>query len=400
MMADTTSDLWGQIMQKIKIGNVCDVLNGFAFKSENYVGSGIRVIRIANVQKGYIEDTTPAFYPLDSGGLDKYMLENGDLLMSLTGNVGRVAMLEADMLPAALNQRVACLRLKSSKISKKYLFHILNSDYFEQQCIQSSKGVAQKNMSTEWLKDYEIPLYSPEQQNKIASVLDRVHLIINTQKKQLQKLDELVKARFVEMFGDPVTNLKGWTTKTLLDMGYCKNGMNFHNGDSGLKIHCLGVGDFKDLSVIDGTEHLPVISLNEAPSEESMLRDGDIVFVRSNGNKALVGRCLAVYPRNTPTTYSGFCIRYRLTSSEVDVTYLLQVLKTDSMRRKMAGRGANIQNLNQQVLAALDIPLPPIEQQQQFAAFVEQIDKSKVAVQKSLDEAQLLFDSLMQQYFE
>ena len=387
-------------MQKIKIGNVCDVLNGFAFKSENYVGSGIRVIRIANVQKGYIEDTTPAFYPLDSGGLDKYMLENGDLLMSLTGNVGRVAMLEADMLPAALNQRVACLRLKSSKISKKYLFHILNSDYFEQQCIQSSKGVAQKNMSTEWLKDYEIPLYSPEQQNKIASVLDRVHLIINTQKKQLQKLDELVKARFVEMFGDPVTNLKGWTTKSLLDMGYCKNGMNFHNGDSGLEIHCLGVGDFKDLSVIDGTEHLPVISLNEAPSEESMLRDGDIVFVRSNGNKALVGRCLAVYPRNTPTTYSGFCIRYRLTSSEVDVTYLLQVLKTDSMRRKMAGRGANIQNLNQQVLAALDIPLPPIEQQQQFAAFVEQIDKSKVAVQKSLDEAQLLFDSLMQQYFE
>lgn len=387
-------------MQKIKIGNVCDVLNGFAFKSENYVGSGIRVIRIANVQKGYIEDTTPAFYPLDSGGLDKYMLENGDLLMSLTGNVGRVAMLEADMLPAALNQRVACLRLKSSKISKKYLFHILNSDYFEQQCIQSSKGVAQKNMSTEWLKDYEIPLYSPEQQNKIASVLDRVHLIINTQKKQLQKLDELVKARFVEMFGDPVTNLKGWTTKSLLDMGYCKNGMNFHNGDSGLEIHCLGVGDFKDLSVIDGTEHLPVISLNEAPSEESMLRDGDIVFVRSNGNKALVGRCLAVYPRNTPTTYSGFCIRYRLTSSEVDVTYLLQVLKTDSMRRKMAGRGANIQNLNQQVLAALDIPLPPIEQQQQFAAFVEQIDKSKVAVQKSLDEAQLLFDSLIQQYFE
>lgn len=387
-------------MQKIKIGDVCDVLNGFAFKSENYVGSGIRVIRIANVQKGYIEDTTPAFYPLDSGGLDKYMLENGDLLMSLTGNVGRVAMLEADMLPAALNQRVACLRLKSSKISKKYLFHILNSDYFEQQCIQSSKGVAQKNMSTEWLKDYEIPLYSPEQQNKIASVLDRVHLIINTQKKQLQKLDELVKARFVEMFGDPVTNLKGWTTKSLLDMGYCKNGMNFHNGDSGLEIHCLGVGDFKDLSVIDGTEHLPVISLNEAPSEESMLRDGDIVFVRSNGNKALVGRCLAVYPRNTPTTYSGFCIRYRLTSSEVDVTYLLQVLKTDSMRRKMAGRGANIQNLNQQVLAALDIPLPPIEQQQQFAAFVEQIDKSKVAVQKSLDEAQLLFDSLMQQYFE
>ena len=164
-------------------------------------------------------------------------------------------------------------------------------------------------------------------------------------------------------------------------MGYCKNGMNFHTGDNGIEMHCLGVGDFKDLSIIDGTESLPVVSLNEAPPEESMLRDGDIVFVRSNGNKALVGRCLVVYPHSTPTTYSGFCIRYRLTSSEVNTTYLLRVLKTDSMRRKMAGRGANIQNLNQQILAALNIPVPPIEQQQQFAAFVEQTDKSKLCVE-------------------
>ena len=130
-----------------------------------------------------------------------------------------------------------------------------------------------------------------------------------------------------------------------------------------------------------------------------MLHDGDIVFVRSNGNKALVGRCLVIYPRNTPTTYSGFCIRYRLTSSEVNTIYLLRVLKTDSMRKRMAGRGANIQNLNQQILATLDIPLPPMELQEQFAAFVEQVDKSKVVVQKALDEAQTLFDSLMQEYF-
>ena len=207
------------------------------------------------------------------------------------------------------------------------------------------------------------------------------------------------QSRFIELFGDPATNPKGWTTKPLLDMGYCKNGMNFHTGDSGIEMHCLGVGDFKDLSVIDGTESLPVISLNEAPPEESMLRDGDIVFVRSNGNKALVGRCLVVYPYNTPTTYSGFCIRYRLTSSEVNTAYLLRVLKADSMRKKMTGRGANIQNLNQQILATLDIPLPPIEQQQQFASFVEQTDKSKLAVQKALDELEILKKSLMQQYF-
>ena len=285
--------------------------------------------------------------------------------------------------------------LPKNNVLPEYLYYVVQYMHLE-------KYFTGATIPHIYFKDYkaeQFNLDAIERQKEIVASLQKVETLIKVRQQQLQKLDELVKARFVELFGDPVTNLKGWTTKSLLDMGYCKNGMNFHNGDSGLEIHCLGVGDFKDLSVIDGTEHLPVISLNEAPSEESMLRDGDIVFVRSNGNKALVGRCLAVYPRNTPTTYSGFCIRYRLTSSEVDATYLLQVLKTDSMRRKMAGRGANIQNLNQQVLAALDIPLPPIEQQQQFATFVEQTDKSKVAVQKSLNEAQLLFDSLMQQYF-
>ena len=197
-------------MNKIKIGDVCDILNGFAFKSDNYVDSGIRIIRIANVQKGYVEDTSPAFYPFDSNGLDKYMLEEGDLLMSLTGNVGRVAILEKEMLPAALNQRVACIRLKTDQISKRYLFHILNSDYFEQQCIQSSKGVAQKNMSTEWLKDYEIPLYSPEVQAEIVEVLDKLQMIVARRRQELQHLDELIKARFVEMFGDLKSNSKNW----------------------------------------------------------------------------------------------------------------------------------------------------------------------------------------------
>ncbi len=107
-------------MEKIRIGDACEILNGYAFKSDKYVDDGIRIIRIANVQKGYVEDNTPAFYPMDSTGLEKYLLKEGDLLMSLTGNVGRVAVLEKQFLPAALNQRVACLRLKTDKISNSY----------------------------------------------------------------------------------------------------------------------------------------------------------------------------------------------------------------------------------------------------------------------------------------
>ena len=130
-----------------------------------------------------------------------------------------------------------------------------------------------------------------------------------------------------------------------------------------------------------------------------MLQDGDILFVRSNGNKSLVGRCLVVYPRNTPTTYSGFCIRFRLTSDEVNIAYLLRVLKSEAMLTKMAGRGANIQNLNQQILSTLKIPTPPIELQQQFSAFVEQVEKSKLFVRQSLGRLETLKKSLMQEYF-
>lgn len=387
-------------MQKIKIGDVCDVLNGFAFKSENYVGSGIRVIRIANVQKGYIEDTTPAFYPLDSGGLDKYMLENGDLLMSLTGNVGRVAMLEADMLPAALNQRVACLRLKSSKISKKYLFHILNSDYFEQQCIQSSKGVAQKNMSTEWLKDYEIPLYSPEHQNKIVSVLDRVHLIINTQKKQLQKLDELVKARFVEMFGMPGTDTKGWGLQYL---GTCCE-LNPKKGTdkrlvSGLSVSFVPMPAVSESGKIDASQ---IKAYDEVKTGFTYFAENDVLFAKitpcmENGKGAVaVGLC-----NNIGFGSTEFHI-LRPINNKSNPYWLYSLTSFDAFRKDAADNmtgSAGQRRVPAVFLEKYKVTLPPIELQNQFAAFVKQTDKSKVAVQKSLDEAQLLFDSLMQQYF-
>lgn len=184
--------------QTIKIGNVCEILNGYAFKSDNYVNCGIRIIRIANVQKGYIEDNSPVFYPENSAEAQKYALQENDLLMSLTGNVGRVALLKKEFLPAALNQRVACIRLKSTLLSKGFLYCFLNNDYFEKKAVQSSKGVAQKNMSTEWLKEYEIPFYPMPLQRKIEDSFARLQEIIDSKNRQLEKLDELVKSRFSE----------------------------------------------------------------------------------------------------------------------------------------------------------------------------------------------------------
>ncbi len=132
--------------EMVKLENVCEILNGFAFQSEKYVDKGIRIVRITNVQKGYFEDNSPCFYPDDSTeAINKYLLQENDLLMSLTGNVGRVALLSKEFLPAALNQRVACLREKNNNsISRQYIFHYLNSYSFERKCIVSATGVAQK----------------------------------------------------------------------------------------------------------------------------------------------------------------------------------------------------------------------------------------------------------------
>ena len=190
----------------------------------------------------------------------------------------------------------------NNQLYMPYLYYFMEG-YVEELRKLSIGGVI-KYIKLGNLTEALIELPKIEDQRTIVDILNKSKRILSYHQQQLQKLDELVKARFVEMFGDPVTNPMDWPTKPLLEMGYCKNGMNFHTGDSGIEMHCLGVGDFKDYSVIDGTDYLPTISLNEAPPEESMLQDGDLVFVRSNGNKALVGRCLLVYPHNTPTTLS------------------------------------------------------------------------------------------------
>ncbi len=318
----------------------------------------------------------------------------GDILISVRAPIGA---LNLSNCKCCIGRGLAALTVNKNICLQKYLWYVLAGKNGE----LNSKGTGStfKAINKNILAETEIPLPSLGEQHKIVMLLDKVSGVIAERRKQVERLDDLVKSRFIEMFGDPVQNPKGWVKKPFLSMGNCKNGMNFHYEDVGIEIHCLGVGDFKDLTVIDNAEKLPKVSLNKMPSEEYLLKDGDIVFVRSNGNKALVGRSVAVYPSNVPTTFSGFCIRYRKTDDAILAPYLLRVLKADSMRQKMVGRGANIQNLNQQILETLEIPVPSIELQNQFAAFVKQTDKLELVAQKSLEKLEILKKSLMQQYF-
>ena len=207
--------------KKIKLGEICNIINGFAFKSKEYVDNGIRVIRITNVQKGVIEDSDPKYYDISQNDkLKNYMLKENDLLISLTGNVGRVGLMPKEFLPAGLNQRVGCLRIKDTQnVSIRYLYQCLNNNRFENECINNSNGIAQKNLSTEWLKDYMITIPNIDMQNQIASKLEKIQEIIKKKTQQAKELDELIKAQFVKMFGSIEKQIELKDYITSLDAG-------------------------------------------------------------------------------------------------------------------------------------------------------------------------------------
>lgn len=385
-------------MEKMKIGDACELLNGFAFKSEQYVDSGIRIIRIANVQKGYIEDNFPVFYSLNSKRLEKYMLKEDDLLVSLTGNVGRVALLKKDMLPAALNQRVACLRLKTNQIDKRFLYHILNSDIFEQQCIQSSNGVAQKNMSTEWLKSYEIPLYSLDEQQKITTVLDTIMAIIYERKEELKILDVLIKARFVEMFGDE-SNPRGWPVVKVKDVANVSVGVvikpaqYYTDAEHGIRaFRSLNIGPMK----IKDTDWVYFSEEGNTKNAKSILKENDLMIVRSGAP----GTACVVTKEYEGCNAIDIIIAHPDTS-KLNPYYLCAYtnLPHGKCQIDQGTGGAAQQHFNVGKYNKLSLFLPPMEKQNEYVEFLDQVNKSKVVVQKALDEAQTLFDSLMQEYF-
>ena len=382
-----------------RLGDVCEILNGYAFKSANYTDKGVRIIRISNVQKGYIEDNTPAFYPFDDINVAKYELFEGDLLLSLTGNVGRVGRLDKKFLPAALNQRVACIRIKdNTALDKSFLFDLLNSDSFEQKCILSSKGVAQKNLSTEWLKDYKIPLPPLDEQREIAAVLDKVSDLIAKRRQQLNKLDELVKSRFIEMFGVYPANPMGWEIGTIRDIvTEIRYGSSRPAVDGGkytyLRMNNITYGGELDLS---DTKR---IDIPDNELDKCTVRRGDILFNRTN-SKELVGKT-CVYDRDEMMVLAGFVIRIRV-KDRILPEFLSAFLNTDFSKQMLLGMcktAIGQANINAQELQNIGLYLPPVELQRRFVQFKKETDKSKLAIQKSLEKLEILKKALMQKYF-
>lgn len=236
-------------------------------------------------------------------------------------------------------------------------------------------------------------------QHSIARELDSVQAMIDGYRQQIADLDALAQSIFLDTFGDPVSNPKGWEMISMGRLGDFKNGLNYDKGEKGMQLKIIGVGDFQNHKCLNSFDGIASIEVKSLP-KEYLLRNEDIVFVRSNGNKNLVGRCLEVYPNDTPIAFSGFCIRFRKT---VDVMnkYLIALLTDKGFKSAylLKSNGIGIQNINQKLLSSLPIPVPPIDLQHHFSAQIESIEKQKEQLRQQQADAETLMAERMQYYF-
>ncbi|MBU2691256.1 MAG: N-6 DNA methylase [Candidatus Eisenbacteria bacterium] len=188
----------------VPLSEVARVKNGFAFKSEEYVDKGLRVMRIKNVQKGEVIDDDPKFMALERRmEFADYTLKAGDILMSLTGNVGRVGRLKHEHEPAVLNQRVAHVEpISGASCLPEYLFAILNTETFEADAIAGSSGVAQANLSSKWVGNYQIPLPPLEVQKEIVAEIAGYQKVINGARELIARFEHKIQATLSRIWGE------------------------------------------------------------------------------------------------------------------------------------------------------------------------------------------------------
>ncbi|WP_342656029.1 restriction endonuclease subunit S [Shewanella algae] len=326
------------------------------------------------------------------------LVPKGAILLAMYGaTVGRMAMLGID---AATNQAVCAIMPDPNRANARYVYYALLNKVPE--FLRSAVGGAQPNISQGLIKDTKIPLPPLAEQKRIAAILDKAVALRRKRQQAIDLADQFLRSVFLDMFGDPVTNPKGWPLESLTDFGQFKNGLNYSKSESGHNVYCIGVGDFKAFDRLVGVDALSSIQLDELPDEGYLLEDGDLLFVRSNGNKALVGRCLTVHPNENNVTFSGFCIRYRPADrDQLNSDYLNYCMRMPSMKNAMlkGGQGANIQNISQKTLSSLLIPLPPAELQRKFAHVVQNFRAAQEKAHKAFEKGNDLFNSLSQQAF-
>lgn len=385
------------------------VLSG-EWGTDDESGNGIPVLRTTNfTNEGIVDYSNVVTRTIQKKNIDAKYLRKGDIIIEKSGGsdkqpVGRVIYFDGPESTYLFNNFTGLLRVKNQAVwLPRYVFYSLFHNYrkggtrpFE------SKTTGLHNLKTDdYISRYEVLEAPISEQQSICKQLDYVYDIIKTRQQQLQKLDELVKARFVEMFGDPEFNTFGWDTEelgTLCDVGSSKR--IYQNEQSQEGIPFWRISDLiskMDIGVADSGLFIPEERYVELKNAGLVPTTGDIL-VTSRGT---LGRCYIIKDEDKFYFQDGMISWLSSYVDGITPLYLQYLFTMPGFRKQIDGMqaGSTVAYLSIAMLKKLRVMVPPIETQNCFALFVEQLDKSKVAVQKSLDEAQLLFDSLMQQYF-
>lgn len=392
----------------VKIPEVLFFQEGPGVRNTQYTEEGVKLLNVANLVDGKIDLSTSDRYISKEEAYGKYkhfLCDDGDLIIASSGIKveyidKKMGFIDESMLPLCMNTSTIRFKvLDDNKLRIRYFMYYLKSHHFKEQLFRQITGSAQLNYGPSHLKKMVMPLIDVADQDEIINRLDRIQNIMDARQKQLQKLDELVKARFVEMFGDPEKNTLSWKEEELSEHltvigGYAFKSEQFsEEGIPVLRIGNINSGFFKPVNLVYWEDDNTLNRYKMYPGDLVMSLTGT-VGKDDYGNVCILGNDYDVYylnQRNAKLELQDTINKY----------YLSMLLKFEPVKKKLTGisRGVRQANISNKDILNLMVPIPPIELQNQFAAFVEQTDKSKVTVQKALDEAQLLFDSLMQKYF-
>ena len=394
-------------------------LGDYAMKVTDYVASGsfaslkenvlitneenyAVMVKTADFSNGFTKNLTYT----DKKGykfLENSNLFGGELILSNIGSIGKVFIVSDLQRPMTLASNTVMIRMTHIEYNK-YMYYMFTSPFGQKLLMSISSGTSMLKFNKTQLKSTVIPIAPLERQNEICNVLDKVKVIIDKRKTELEKLDNLIKARFVEMFGDLADPTCKWEKCRLVDT--CVNSDDIKCGPFGTQ---LGKNEYTEEGV--AVWEIPQINSEFKTSPTHFVTEkkaaeldaysiipGDIAMSR----KGNVGRC-AVFPA---TFENGIIhsdvLRIRLNEAKAVPEFMMRQLHYSGdiqHQIELVSSGAIMAGINVTKLKQIFVYLPPIELQNEFVAFVTQVDKSKAVIQKSLDETQLLFDSLMQKYF-
>lgn len=390
----------------VKLGEVCEFIRNGASIKQGKNRNGYPITRIETISNCIVDRNKMGYAGIgELGKYKEYVLNSGDILMSHINSekhLGKVAYYENRNEETIIHgMNLLCLRLKQQKVRYKYVFYFLNSSFFRRQIPNiTKKSVNQASFTVTALKELIMILPPLDIQKHIANTLDKTQEIIDGHKKQLEELDNLIKATFYDMFGDPVTNEKGWKIAKIKDLAKkIQYGASEKATTEILEYAILrmnnitynGEWDFGDLKYIN---------LSSADKEKYLVHKGEMLFNRTN-SKELVGKS-AAYRNEYPMAYAGYLVKLtpnERTNSEF-ISAFLNSKYGKALLKSMAKNIIGMANINAKELGNIKIYVPPLDLQNKFAQLVTNIEEQKSLVKQSITESQNLFNSLMSKYFD